>query len=714
MVIFSSLKYSINHFFNPERYTHHMIRSSTGFFPDLISLSIILILIWLSCEACLADTIKENSPDNNPFIQTHYSPGEITALTDEAIIAANNSLNEIAAISLENRTFSNTLLAFDQVISSLSDKTKPLIHMGYVYPDTAVSAEGMETEGKISSYIYSVYTRRDLYNAIAHQTPENLQEARLFEFVLREFRKNGLALPDDEIAQIKLLKDRLTTIESEFTANLNNDNTTLEFTKDELAGVPEDTLASYPQSEKGNYIVSLQTPDSVPVMTYATSGETRKQMYLAESYQQTEKNLPLLQEAVRLRQEIAQRLGYDSWAAYNIDGRMAGSPKNVTTFLASLKDPLHKKIIKEKAELLALKQKEDPLATELDPWDLKYFENILKKEKYAVDMQKVQEYLPLDTVRDGMFSLYGTMLGIRFEQVKDADVWSPDVTLFRVINVSDDRLLGHLYLDLFPREGKYGSMMEGAFVSGRMAENGSYIRPVVLIIGDVPAPSASRPSLLTLSDVEGLFHEFGHSMHDILTTAPYGLLSGSSVELDYSETPSQAFEEWAWTPEVIDMISGHYLNQSEKLPAEIRDSLIASRDSDIGLLYGRQWTFAEADMEFHIIPGPHNLTKEYQTLERNMLDVNASTELGDTIGTLGHLAGGYDAGYYSYLWSKIYALNLFSRFRDDGVVNASTGADYRRWILEPGNMQDGMTLLHGFLGRQPGPEEFFLRLSGQE
>lgn len=690
-----------------------MIRISPGFFPGRISLALILLLLWLSGEAGLADTLSDTS-DQPPLVKTHYSPGEITALADEALVAANSSLNEIAAIPPENRTFDSTLLAFDQVISRLSDTTNPLIHMGYVYPDPAVSAEGMETEGKISSFRYSVFTRRDLYDAFADQTPDGPQEARLYEFVMREFRKNGLALSDDEIAEIQPLKDRLTRIESDFNANLNNDNTTLECTKDELAGVPDETLTSYPQNEKGNYIVSLQTPDSYPVMTYATSGETRKRMYLALSYQQTDKNLPLLKEAVGLRQEIARRLGYESWSAYKIDGRMAGSPENVTAFLASLKDPLNKKVQQEKAELLALKQKDDPEATEVEPWDLKYYGNILKKERYAVDLQKVQEYFPLDGVRDGMFSLYGTMLGIRFEEVKDPDVWSPDVTLYRVINTSDDRLLGHLYLDLFVRDGKYGSMMEGAFVSGRMAGNGSYIQPVVLIIGDLPAPTASRPSLLTLSDVEGLFHEFGHSMHDLLTTAPYGLLSGTSVELDLSETPSQAFEEWAWTPEVIDMISGHYLNRSEKLPSDIRDALIASRDSDIGLLYGRQWTFAQADMDYHTIPGSHNLTKEYQTLYREMLDVNESTELGDIIGTVGHLAGGYDAGYYSYLWSKIYALNIFSRFREDGVTNASTGAEYRRWILEPGNMQDGMALLEGFLGRQPGPEEFFRRLSGQE
>jgi len=314
-----------------------------------------------------------------------------------------------------------------------------------------------------------------------------------------------------------------------------------------------------------------------------------------------------------------------------------------------------------------------------------------------------------------MFSLYGGMLGIRFELVNNTDVWSPEVTLFRVINASDDRLIGHLYLDLFTRKGKFESMREGAFVSGRITENGSYKQPVVLIIGDFPAPSASRPSLLTFYDIENLFHEFGHSMHDLLTTAPYLLLSGTSVELDFSEAPSQAFEEWVWTPEVIDMISGHYQNQSERLPADLRDNLIASRNSFIGLNYGDQWIVAETDMDFHTIPGPHNLTREYQALDRDMMEENASTELGDWIGTVGHLAGeGYDAGYYSYLWSEVYAINIFSRFRDEGIGNASTGADYRRWILEQGNMQDGMILLQGFLGKQPGPEEFLRRLQGRD
>jgi len=265
-----------------------MIRTGTGFFQDLKSISIILILLCLSCEACLADSMSDNSSESNQLIRTHYSPGEITALTDEAIVAANNSLNEIAAILPENRTFSNTLHAFDQVISTLYYKTNPFILMGYVYPDTRVSAEGMETEGKISSFVFSAYTRQDIYNTfVVNRTTENPQEARLSDFVLREFRKNGLALPDGEISQIKPLRDRLAAIENEFLTNLNNDNTKVDFTKDELTGVPEDTLASFTLTGNGTYIVTLKSPDYVQVMTYATSGETRKQMFLANSYRQT-------------------------------------------------------------------------------------------------------------------------------------------------------------------------------------------------------------------------------------------------------------------------------------------------------------------------------------------------------------------------------------------------------------------------------------------
>lgn len=687
-----------------------MIRQSAHISSFSLPLIVLFLLIWVSGIVYAEKGQEEVSSGEVRHIQTHYEPGEISILTNQAILTANNSLNEIGCIPSKDRTVNNTLIQFDRVMSDLNDKILPMILMGYVYPDLSISAEGMEAEEKLKTFFFNVYTRRDLYRAFKNITSANPEETRLLFLILREYKKNGLELSDTQIAEVRDLRENLTKIEGEFSANLNNDNTTLVFTAEELTGIPIETVRTFSQTENGTYLVTTKYPDFNPVMDNAVSGETRKRMYSAYVNRQAENNTKLLEEAIMLRQEIATKLGYDSWASYRIDGRMAGTPENVSVFLDSLKGPLHRRVLEEKALLLRLKLKDDPTAINLDPWDIRYYTEKLKKQNYSFDKEKVREYFPLEKVREGMFTLYGDLFGIRFETVEGADVWAPDVTLYKVINIPDDQVIAYIYFDLFPRDGKYGHLMMSPLNSPRFNEGGAYIIPVSVIVGNMPVPTAERPSLLSFDEVEGLFHEFGHILHGSLTTAPYGLWSGSNTEIDFVETPSQAFEEWIWTPGVIDLVSGHYLNQSDKLPVEIRDNLIESRDIDIGLRYGRQWTIAREDMDYHTIQGPVDITSISDSLYQEMMDITP-IEGGHEPATIGHLAGGYDAGYYSYLWSKIYALNVFSRFENEGVRNASTGADFRRWILEQGNMKDGKVLLRGFLGKEPSADEFFNRLN---
>lgn len=676
--------------------------------PSRICMGICLVMLFW----CMASA--ENISDNNRFaakdvMKTHYEPGEITELYEQAVLKANQSLNEIGATDPDDRTVNNTLVRYDQVISEFNDAVMPLILMGYVYPDTRISGEGMEAEQKSYSFLFNVTTRRDLYEAIKSVKPQTPAESRLSEKILRLFEKNGLLLSDEQIGEIRTLRDNLTKVESKFNSNLNNDNTTLEFTPDELTGVPEETLKTFSRTDNGTYLVTMKYPDYNPVMKNAVQEETRKRMITADLNKQGENNTQLLEEAIQLRQQIAGKLGYDSWAAYQIDGRMAGSPDNVTTFLDSLEAPLHSKALEEEAVLLRLKQNEDPHATRLEPWDISYYTEKLKKQRYSVDNEEIREYFPLEQVINGMFSWYGALFGIRFEKVEEADTWSPDVTLYRIVNTSDDRLIAYLYCDLFPREGKYSHMSTSYLDFPRDTSNGSYVVPITAIVGNFPKTSEDKPSLLSFNEVETLFHEFGHVLHGSLTTAPYGTLSGLNVELDFVETPSQAMEEWIWNPEVIDRLSGHYTNQSEKLPADTRDNLIASRDIDIGTTYARQWVIAKEDMEFNTRSGPVNVTGIYESLYKEIMGIDPVTGVHEPA-SVSHFAGGYDAGYYSYLWSKIYAINVFSRFKETGIGNSTTGMDYRHWILEPGNMQDGMDLLRGFLGKEPGKEAFLQRL----
>jgi len=674
--------------------------------------ALLLIAISLMTAGCLQDTHQEGPvsvPGPDSPIQTHYAPGEIPRLSAAAEETANASLNAIVEISPEKRTFDNTVLAFDRVMADYSDAVGPLTLMGYVYPDAAIAAEGMACEESAAAFVTAVSTRRDLYDALRDQTPHTPEEARLYNVIIRDFEKNGLDLPEDRLAKVREMRTELSGLETRYSANLNNDNTTIECTADELVGIPPAAMAAFSQTPQGTYIVTMKYPDYIAVMTYADNADTRKRMYEASSNRQAEANTALLEEAIVLRQKIARELGYATWADYQTDGRMAGNTSNVMTFLTSLQAPLKETYDDGMAELLAVKKGLDPAATAVDPWDVTYLQEIQKKQEYAYDEEEVREYFPLDTVLQGLFETYGTLFDIEFSEVGDAPVWSPDVRLYAVKDRADNETIGYLYLDLYPREGKYGHFCAAPVIGGRL-KDGTYSKPVVAIIGNFNRPGGDRPSLLSMYEIESLFHETGHAMHHLLTTAPYGSLSGFNVALDFAETPSQTLEEWAWDPEVLESISGHYTNASRKIPADLRDRVIAARDVGTGTFYTRHLLANSLeDMRFHTATGPVNVTEVwYQTCE----DVTGTRPPAGTHqpASFGHLMGGYDAGYYGYLWSKVYALDIVDEFKEDGMTNQTLGMRFRDEVLSRGTMEDGMVLLENFLGREPGPEALYRHL----
>ena len=679
----------------------------------LPALAIALAVLLAVTPGCLEEQPASPSPSpaSSPPVtapvQARYSPGEIPALAAAAEERANASFTAIAALPPGARTFDATVLAFDTAMSDYTDAIYPMTLMGYVYPDPQVAAEGMALEESSAVFLNDVYTRRALYNALKGQAPRTPAESRLYTLTIREFEKNGLKLPDDRLAEVRQLNDKLSGLESRFSANLNNDNTTLEFSAADLAGVPEASLAGFTKTD-GGYRVTMKSPDYVAVMKYANREETRRAMYLAYFNRQAVENTALLEEAIAIRRNLAEKLGYPTWADYKTDGRMAGNASNVMAFLHAIREPLQEKTRAENARLLLLKKELDPAAATLDPWDVAYLQNILLIREYSYDENKVKEYFPVDGTIDGIFRIYGELFGIRFTEVTGADVWSPDVRLYRVTNLSDDATVGYLYLDLYPREGKYGHFATFPVISGRMKE-GTWSVPVTAIVGNFPAPADNRPGLLTIDDVGTVFHEGGHVMHNLLTTVPYGTQSGFNTEWDFVETPSQTLEEWTYDPEVLTALSGHYANTSQKIPPDLRDRVIAARDVGAGYLYGTMLAKTLEDMEFHMADAPPDTQAAYARLYHEMTGLEQPSEVHQPA-SFGHLMGGYDAGYYSYLWSKVYALEITDTFKRDGMTNRTTGMRFRQEILAQGNIQDGNVLLKNFLGREPGMDAFYHRL----
>ena len=641
-------------------------------------------------------------------LQAKYAPGEVTARCDAAIAKVNATLDEIASRPAGQR--GTALLDFERAMADYYDEVNPLYFTGYVYPDAAISAEGSACEEKVGRFGSVVMTRKDIFVAVKEFTAKNEAEARLYNRSITSFELNGLGLPDGELAAVREMKQNLTSLESRFSQNLNLDSKTVEFTAAELDGAQPDFLSRLAKTQDGKYVVTMKYPDYYGVMENAKSSETRRRMAFAFNNRGSPgENTRLLQEAIVLRQKLAAALGFATWADYKTSMRMAKNASSVESFLSMLEQPLADKSREDIAGLLVFKKTLEPSAASVDSWDILYLEMQLKKGKYSLDDEKVREYFPLSSVIPGMFSIYSPLFNVSFQKVEGAEVWSPGVELYRVAGTASNATMTYIYFDLFPREGKYGHEAMFPLIMGR-EKNGSYSIPVAVVVANKNPPAAGKPALLGHDEVVSLFHEFGHALHDALTTAPFASLAGTNVAWDFVETPSQTLENWPWDPTVITALSGHYLNQSRKMPSDMRDKLIATRNLDLGYTYARQLAQAKMDMDYHTASGQVDVNAVSNARLESITGMKPIS--GNSFpATFGHLMGGYDAGYYSYLWSNIYALDCFSQFQAEGLANASVGARYRGTILSQGDLKDGGELLREFLGREPNSDAFFRMLN---
>ena len=419
-----------------------------------------------------------------------------------------------------------------------------------------------------------------------------------------------------------------------------------------------------------------------------------------------EANKGLLAEAVDLRDRMARLLGHATWAHYAMEVKMAEVPERVREFYDGLIPRLESKASTElqaMAEMLAV---DHPGAT-LEPWDSTYLDNEQRRRDYGVDQNEVAAYFPLEGVVDGMFDLTGEVFGLSYRRLEDAAPWHADVALYEISDTETGSVIAYFYADLFPREGKYGHAAAFNIVYGRRRPDGDYERPVAAIVANFTKPGADSPSLLKHSEALTLFHEFGHILHFCLTTVDLHRFSGFDTEWDFVEAPSQIMEHWMWKPEVLGRFARHY-RTGEPIPADLVERLVAARDLNVGTTTMRQVFLGELDLALHDAGEGKDLDAIYR-------DAYRLTGLPFHEGTFfpasfGHLMGGYDAGYYGYLWSKVYGDDMFSVFEAEGVTSPAVGRRYRTEILAAGGARDATEHLRAFLGREPNSEAFLRNL----
>lgn len=645
----------------------------------------------------------------------NYQAQDLAPAEAEARVKLEKDLAALIAIPQEDRTFENTIMGYERAFDNYGNALGMSGFLSYVSTDKQFRDAANDLQMQISQYMVDVATRRDVYKAIREYTDTNPRldpvQAKLVKEMLIGFKNSGMDLNDADLEKFKALNKEKAEYIIKFDKNIQEYKDPLAVTKEQLQGLGEDYIQKLSKTDDGKYLVTLDYPDYVPFMQNADDEQARKELEFKFNRRGGQENVELLEKTLTLRREIARLLGYKNHAELRLENRMAKNPKTVMAFLKDLQKKLKPLGKKEDKEMIAYKNsKTGKNSRTLYSWESGYWSNKFRKENLELDSEKIKEYFPSQVVIDGMLDLFGGVFGITFEPV-DIPVWHPDVKAFKIKDKASGELVAYFYMDLYPREGKYKHAACFGLVEGEEKQDGTYQIPFVAIVANLNKPSGETPSLLKHSEVETLFHEFGHVLHNALTKAKYSAFSGTSVSWDFVEAPSQMLERWAWDPQVLKKISKHY-KTGEALPDDLIKRMIAAKNFGAGGMYLRQDFFAQYDMSLHTADTTPDTTKLYFELTKKIRGLPL------TKGTIpqasfGHIMGGYDAGYYGYLWSEVIAEDFFGEFKKNGIFNPETGLKFRREILEKGGTLDEEKMVENFLGR-PADNKPFLKSIGLE
>ncbi|PIX57365.1 MAG: hypothetical protein COZ48_01085, partial [Candidatus Yonathbacteria bacterium CG_4_10_14_3_um_filter_43_12] len=476
-------------------------------------------------------------------------------------------------------------------------------------------------------------------------------------------------------------------------------------TDDELTGLPERYKAGLKHTKDGRYKVTLAYPEHHPFMELAKNETKRKELAEKALQKGGNKNMKVLAEMLKIRIERAHLLGYKTHADYKTELRMAKSGARAIAFEQDLLKKVAKRGMEEINILRELKRKKTKnKKAMLHFYDIAFYSHELQKEKFNLDSEEVRSYFPLSRVLDGTFKIYSTLFGVKFEKLTDFSLWHPDASLY-VVKTLKGEVLSYFALDLYPRDGKYGHACVNDVVNGRKTSfsGNDYFTPFGTMITNFPKPTKKNTSLLSHGEVETFLHEFGHMIHHSLTTARYASQSGCHTAWDFVEAPSQMLEHWAWDKKSLALLSAHY-KTGKPLPREILKNLLSSKTHMLRYGILRQIIQGMLDLTLHTKNKPPEPAKLYRDLIKKYTGVVLPKDAIFPAG-FGHLDG-YDAGYYGYLWSNVYAADMFTRFEKEGIMSKKVGADYKKWILEKGGSMEEIDLVKGFLGRAPNNKAF--------
>ncbi len=675
---------------------------------------------------------------NDPQALPNFNEINIPDIESSISKHLDDNLNAIKTLSQQaNPSWDSLIAKLEEYDDVLSKAWSPVSHLNSVSNSDELRDAYNACLPKLSAYSTEVGQNKDLqqaYQAIKDSTEFgqlNTAQQKAINNALRDFHLAGVDLSDAKKQRYGEIKSRLSELGSKYSENVldaTNKWQKLITDKADLAGVPDSALASFEQAAKADdkegYLLTLDFPCYLPVMTYCDSTELRKEMYTAFATRASDQgpnagefdNSDNMAEILKLRHELANLLGFESYAHYSLASKMADTPAQVIQFLEDLAEKSRPQAQQEYAELKAYAKDEHGIDS-LNAWDVTYIGEKLKQDRYSVSQEEIKPYFPTHKALSGLFEVANRLFDVTIEEVTSAsveagDIYHEDAKLFSI--KKDGELIAQFFLDLYARGKKRGGAWMDECRVRRTKANGEAQVPVAYLVCNFTAPVGDQPALLNHNELTTLFHEFGHGIHHMLTKVNTAAVSGiNGVAWDAVELPSQFLENWCWEPEALAFISGH-VETGEPLPKELLDKMLAAKHFQTAMMMARQLEFSLFDFKMHLNYNPEKPEAIQDVLNevRAQVSVVQAPEFNRFQHSFSHIfAGGYSAGYYSYKWAEVLSADAFSRFEEEGIFNKETGQSFFNEILSRGGELDAADLFKNFRGREPKVDAL-LRHSG--
>ena len=634
---------------------------------------------------------------------------------DDYLKEAQNQLDQIIVIPDDQRTFSNTANALDRVIGLSNAAIAEHIYkrLELLSPDEAVRNAAHKAVLQLRDFwIDQIMNNKKFYQVFkvyvegnAKNESLNVEQRYFLIETMKDFERAGLNLPDEKLKQVKKLQKELTALGLVFGRNIAQDNRTIAVPRTALAGLEDDFIDNLKRTDDGLYILGIDYPTNFNVMEYCSVEDTRRQLYREFNNRAYPVNEDILKQIIAKRDELARLLGFSSYAQLDIDSQMAKTPERSRQFITDLIDKAKDKVKEEIEQLTATLPASVELTADgkIKPWDFDYLKAMYKKAQFDLDERVIAEYFPMEKTIIELLDIYRQFLGVDFQEVLTKGLWHDDVKVIKVLSKDQSKLLGIFLLDLYPRPNKYSHASHRTIVPA-VYGNENYIPNVSVVIANFPKSTPTKPSILTRNNVRTFFHEFGHALHALLGRTMLASFAGTNTKTDFVELPSQMLEEWLWDKAILKKISGHY-KTGESLPDEMIDKIIKLKRLTSGSFVRRQGYLSLLALDYYkegAQKDPYQIMKQlHEEMIKNILFEPENHFYSFFV----HLTG-YGAKYYGYLWSKVFALDLFDEIKKHGLLNPVIGQKYIREVIGKGGSQDPNELLFNFLGREPSNSAF--------